>query len=81
MLENLPEEAKQAVELRYGVKAQQRLEQAIDQNDIGLLHELSSRYGFTDAGRDASLLLAEHLLTIGNTVDATNTLERLLSEA
>ena len=80
MLENLPEEAKQAVELRYGVKAQQLLEQAIDQNDIGLLHELSSRYGFTDAGRDASLLLAEHLLTIGNTVDATNTLERLLSD-
>ena len=74
MLENLPEEAKQAVELRYGVKAQQLLEQAIDQNDIGLLHELSSRYGFTDAGRDASMLLAEHLLTIGNTVDATNTL-------
>ena len=35
MLENLPEEAKQAVELRYGVKAQQLLEQAIDQNDIG----------------------------------------------
>ncbi len=80
MLENLPEEAKQAVELRYGVKAQQLLEQAIDQNDIGLLHELSSRYGFTDAGRDASMLLAEHLLTIGNTVDATNTLERLLSD-
>jgi len=51
MLENLPEEAKQAVELRYGVKAKQMLDQAVASDDLGLLYQLSSRYGFTDAGR------------------------------
>ena len=80
MLENLPEEAKQAVELRYGVKAKQMLDQAVESDDLGILYQLSSRYGFTDAGRDASLLLAEQMLSTGNATEATGTLEQLLKD-
>ena len=80
MLQELPDEAKQAVELRYGVKAKQLLQKAIETDNRGLLYELSSRFGFTDAGRDASLLLAEQLLSTGNPTEAVNTLERLLDD-
>jgi outer membrane protein assembly factor BamB len=80
ILDNLPEEAKQAIELRYGVRAKQLLEQAVESDDRSILYQLSSRFGFTNAGRDASLLLAQQLLTDGNLVEATGILESLLQD-
>lgn len=80
MLESLPEEAKTAVELRYGVRARQMLDQAIEKSDRSLLYSISSRFGFTDAGREAALLLSQELLATGNAIEASGGLERLLDD-
>ena len=80
MLEQMPDEAKQAIELRYGVKAKQILLKAIESDDKRLLFQLASRFGFTDAGRDASLLLARELLSTGNPAEGVQILESLLQD-
>jgi hypothetical protein len=38
ILDNLPEEAKQAIELRYGVRAKQLLDQAVESDDRSILY-------------------------------------------
>ncbi|MFM8216197.1 MAG: hypothetical protein ACKN82_16375, partial [Pirellula sp.] len=81
IFENLPQEAKQAFELRYGARAKQLLDQAIESDDRSILYQLSSRFGSTNAGRDASLLLAQQLLADGNMSEATSLLESLLQDA
>ncbi len=81
ILDNLPQEAKQAFELRYGARSKQLLERAIESDDRSILYQLSSRFGSTNAGRDASLLLAQQLLADGNMAEATSLLESLLQDA
>lgn len=81
MLESLPEGAKQSVELRYGVRARQLLEQGIEQEDISALRQVASRYSFTEAGLDAALLLANRDLSEGSLASAQLMLERLVDQA
>ncbi|MFM7927727.1 MAG: PQQ-binding-like beta-propeller repeat protein, partial [Pirellula sp.] len=62
-------------------RAKQLLDQAIESDDRSILYQLSSRFGSTNAGRDASLLLAQQLLADGNMAEATSLLENLLQDA
>jgi outer membrane protein assembly factor BamB len=80
LLESLPKEAQQSVELRYGVRARQLLENAIEQEDAGLLRQVASRYSFTEAGLDAGLLLSNRDIANGSVATAAATLERLVDQ-
>jgi len=78
LLGGLPEEGLKVVELRYGVRASQLLDQAIESWDWRGIHEIASRYRFTAAGQDALLILAERALGDGKPRQAAILLERLI---
>ena len=78
LLATMPDEGRKVVELRYGVKASQLLEEAVERSGWDVLRELSSRYSFTTAGQDALLLLAERALSDGETAQAAGMYGRLL---
>ena len=79
LLAKLPEEGLKVVELRYGVKASQMLEDAIASADWNRIQEIASRYSFTRAGQDAGLIIAERDLGDGNVREAAKGLFRILS--
>jgi outer membrane protein assembly factor BamB/tetratricopeptide (TPR) repeat protein len=78
LLSQLPEEGLKVVELRYGVKAAQMLEEAVAAGDWNRIQQIASRYSFTRAGQDAGLIMAERALGEGNMREAANGLFRLL---
>ncbi|MFN9602848.1 MAG: PQQ-binding-like beta-propeller repeat protein, partial [Planctomycetota bacterium] len=77
LLSQLPDEGQKVVELRYGVQAAQMLEEAVANWDWGRIQTIASRYQFTRAGQEASLMLAERALGDGNVREAATVLARL----
>lgn len=78
LIASMPEEGRKVIELRYGVRAAQALEAAIQKSDWNAVRELAGKYGFTEAGQDANIVLAERMLSEGRPRNAAVTLERLL---
>lgn len=78
LLTKLPKEGEQTIELRYGVRAKQMLEEAVAAWDWRRIQQVASRYGFTFAGQEAMLMIAERALGEGNTREAASNLVRLL---
>ncbi len=78
LLASLPEEGQRVVELRYGVRAAQLLEEAIERLDWNQIQDIASRYGFTIAGQDATLIVAERAFGDGRPRQAAARLERLM---
>jgi outer membrane protein assembly factor BamB len=78
LLSQLPEEGLKVVELRYGVKAAQMLEEAVAVGDWNRIQRIGSKYSFTRAGQDANLIMAEKALGDGNVREAANGMFRLL---
>jgi outer membrane protein assembly factor BamB len=66
LAQSLPSEATKFVDLRYGVKASQLLEQAIADSDWSSMEMVAGRYSFTTAGQDACVILSEHWLRKGD---------------
>ena len=77
LIESLPIEATKIVDLRYGTQAEQLLEQAIAESDWERVASVASKYGFTSAGQDASVILGQHWLRKGDARRAS----RLFSKA
>lgn len=77
MLAELPQAAREAYELRYGVVARRALDQALQTGDLETLQNVLRRYRFTQAGAEAALIWARHLLDRDRPLQAAIVLERL----
>jgi len=77
LLGQLPEEARQMYELRYGPQARQLLRQAVAEGDPEKLSEISRTFYHTEAGYEATLLLGLHHLRSGRVLAAALVLDRL----
>lgn len=80
LIGQFPTEGKQFYQFAYGPEAQRRLTQAIEAGyDRVELADISLRYFHTKAGGQATLLLANYHLELGNFNEAAYSFERLLS--
>ena len=77
MLAELPQPAREAYELRYGVVARRTLDEALQTGDLDILQNVMRRYRFTQAGVEASLIWARHMLDRNRPLQAAIVLERL----
>jgi len=77
LLGQMPEEARQMYEIRYGPQARQLLRQAVAEGDPEKLSEISRTFYHTEAGYEASLLLGLHHLRSGRVLAAALVLDRL----
>ena len=79
ILDSLPKEGQQFYELTYGPTASALLTEATaDRIDPGKLADVSQRYFHTNAGTQATLLLAALQLDLGEYVQASYSYQRLL---
>ncbi|MFO0942645.1 MAG: PQQ-binding-like beta-propeller repeat protein [Pirellulales bacterium] len=78
-LNQLPEEGRKNLEIQFGVKARQLLDQAIAQRDMSKIANIARKFVHTDAGYDAMLLESQYKLTNGYPLAAASILRSLLS--
>ncbi len=79
LIGELPEDGLQIYRLRYGSEAERMLTQATTNRDWQQLAEISRRFLHTEAGYQASLLLASRELSRGQPLAAALMLQRLQS--
>ncbi|MCC9604444.1 PQQ-like beta-propeller repeat protein [Blastopirellula sp. JC732] len=79
LLNSLPKEGQEAFELLYGADAKAMLKQAISSRDPSMLAEISRRFAHTDAGYQATILLARSQLDQGLPMSAVLALQPLLN--
>ncbi len=77
LLGQMPEQARQMYEIRYGPQARQLLRQAVAEGDPEKLSEISRTFYHTQAGYEATLLLGLHHLRSGRVLAAALVLDRL----
>ena len=77
LLDELPERGRQFYELQFGAEARNELEQALEAGDIERVAETARRYFHTDAGFEASYLVALDHLDHGRPLLASLILQRL----
>lgn len=77
LLGSIPEEGRKILEIQYGVSARQALALAITARDMEAISEVTRKYYHTEAGYDASVLLAQDKLIRGYPIAAAGILERL----
>ncbi len=80
LIDQMPEEGRKVIELRYGVQAGQLLEKGVNAGDWEEIKSVSGRFGFTSAGQDATLILAERALRGGEPRLASMLFKRLLEQ-
>ncbi len=78
LLASMPKEGLDVYDFKYGAKAKQLLEDAKSGGDFDKLAECANRYQFTQAGAEATELLATHFLDRGQFFLAALRFERLL---
>ena len=79
MIGGLPAAAMETYELRYGPSASKLLQQAADTRDWGGVREVRRRYFHTQAGYDASWLLAQHEMLEGHPIAASALLDDIVT--
>lgn len=79
LLESLPAENRDVIEIRYGVTAQQQLDEAVSRFDWKGIETVSRKFFHTQAGYEATLLLAQRFLADGRPLSAALMCERLLA--
>ena len=79
LLESLPAENRDVIELRYGVTAKQQLDEAAGRFDWRAIETVSRKYFHTTAGYEATLLLAQRYRSDGRPMSAALMCERLLA--
>ncbi|HEY2882858.1 MAG TPA: PQQ-binding-like beta-propeller repeat protein [Pirellulales bacterium] len=78
LIGKMPIEGRKAYELEFGARAQKLLSAAAASGDVNQLEEIARRYYHTQAGYQATLLLARHQLDHDHPLAAALGLERLL---
>lgn len=79
LLSEMPPAALETYELRYGPEARELLERAAPRRDWKSVAEVRRRFFHTDAGRDATALLAQRAVSLGRPIEAIRLLEALRS--
>ena len=77
MMGELPAEGRKLMEIRYGVTARQKLQQAMAVHDFDAIGEVARDFYHTDAGYDAIRIIAYERLTQGFPLAAAVLLTRL----
>ncbi|MBX3412093.1 MAG: PQQ-binding-like beta-propeller repeat protein [Pirellulales bacterium] len=77
LIGTMPRAGRESYELQYGARARQMLDEAIAAGDMGVLSEVSRRFFHTQAGYDATALLATNYLDHGHPLAAALCYERL----
>ena len=77
ILGNLPRKARDLYQLQYGAEAQRLLELALAEFDVAKLAEIRRRFGATDAGMIATLVIGRHQLNAQRPMAALLCFERL----
>jgi outer membrane protein assembly factor BamB len=75
----MPPQGRKFYEWQFGARAKARLAEAKANSDPEMLAEVAQRYRHTEAGAEATNLLATHLLDRGKFVNAALCFERLLN--
>lgn len=70
LLAELPQEGKDAYELKFGTIARKKLTQAIGKGDLKEVEAIARSYFHTDAGIEATYLLGTHHFDLGNPLAA-----------
>lgn len=77
VLAGLPPEGREAYERRYGDAARARLAKSGAGEDLVVIADVARRYFYTEAGRDAALLLAARLADAGQMLAAARQFDRV----
>ena len=81
LIGELPPDGLEFYQVQYGQAAEARLKEALEKNDSSILAEVAQRYLHTQAGGEATALLATYHLDRGSYLMAALCFERLLSRA
>lgn len=76
-LSTMPRAGLEAYELAHGTDARQVFNRAIGDRDFDLIGEISRRYGNTQAGQDATMILGREALRNGDVLQAVMHFQRL----
>ncbi len=79
LLAELPAKGRDAYELQFGAEAKLLLDEGLQAGHLGKLEEVTRRFPYTNAGGQASLLLARHFLDINQPFAAIATLRQPLA--
>jgi outer membrane protein assembly factor BamB len=79
LIGELPPDGLEFYQVQYGQAAEVRLKEALEKNDAAILAEVALRYLHTQAGAEATSLLATYHLDRGSYLMAALCFERLLS--
>lgn len=79
LLSSLPAAGIETYELRYGPEARELMTSAAERRDWDAVAEVRRRFFHTEAGRDATALLAQRSISLGRPIEAERLLEALLT--
>jgi outer membrane protein assembly factor BamB len=77
-LNRLNDEGRRALEIQFGVRARQVLEEVIAKRDLEMIATVARRYIHTEAGYDAMVLIAQNKVTNGYPLAAADILQSML---
>lgn len=80
LLGKMPQEGLDSYELQYGARARQMLAAGVQAGDMDQVAEVSRRFFHTQAGYEATLLLAYHYLEHGSPLAAALALEKFTAK-
>lgn len=81
IIDKLPAEGIKLLEIKYGVEAERIFTEASENSDWSVISELSQKYDFLPVGGDATLLLAERAVRMGDPSRAASLYLRLFSQS
>ncbi|XZE44747.1 PQQ-binding-like beta-propeller repeat protein [Pirellulaceae bacterium SH467] len=80
LVDQLPDEAMDILDVRHGVEAKKALDDAVALGDWDRIERLSTRLGFLPVGQDATLLVAQRALGQGDASKGAFMLSQLLKQ-
>ncbi|MCU0712292.1 MAG: PQQ-like beta-propeller repeat protein [Pirellula sp.] len=81
IIDKLPADGLKVLEVKYGVEAERLFAEASASADWSVISDLSKKYDFLPVGIDATLLLAERAVRMGDSSSAASLYLRLFSQS
>ncbi|MCU0721189.1 MAG: hypothetical protein MUC83_15870, partial [Pirellula sp.] len=81
IIDKLPAEGIKLFEVKYGVEAERLFAEASENSDWSVISDISQKFDFLPVGRDATLLLAERAVRMGDSSRAASLYLRLFSQS